>query len=275
MAISSILGAVGAPIAAGLNMISQNQANKANARLTNQMFDKTNAYNTPLNQVKRMKEAGLNPALMYEGSPQNTSTLPQTPKQEAYQVPENLMADVAQKLASAKQMSENTDLIAEKVKTQLLETENTRLKGGNIQADTENKQQSTEQSKQMTLKLVNEAGIANTKFNLDKTLFDTNVQYRKAELQKLDTSLAQMRQQIQAFPNMNDAKLRQIEQSILTNVAQNRKFNAESWVLENDKELRDLGINPNGNNMIDTILRFVATLGLKATGTEKTTIKNK
>jgi HAMP domain-containing protein len=275
MPISQILGAIGAPISAGINMIAQNQANKANSRLANQMFDKTNAYNTPLKQVERMKDAGLNPAMMYQGTPQNTATMPQTPRQEAYKIPENLMADVAQKLATAKQAENNTDLIAEKVKTQLLETENARLKGGNIQADTDQKKQLTEQSIQYTNKLVNEGAIANTKFNLDKTLFETNLQYRKTELQKLDLSVASMRQQIEAFPNMNGAKLRQIEQSILTNVAQNGKLNAETWILENDKELRDLGINPNGSNMIDTLLRFAATLGLKATGTEKTTIKNK
>ncbi|MDR0978984.1 MAG: hypothetical protein LBL91_03495 [Lachnospiraceae bacterium] len=29
------------------------------------MFDRANAYNTPLNQVKRLKEACINPAVFY------------------------------------------------------------------------------------------------------------------------------------------------------------------------------------------------------------------
>jgi len=45
--------------------------------LNKQMFDYQNAYNTPKNQVLRMKEAGLNPALMYgQGTTGNATGYP-------------------------------------------------------------------------------------------------------------------------------------------------------------------------------------------------------
>lgn len=51
-----------------LNRRAEERAFKQNREFWQERFDKTNEYNTPLEQMKRMKEAGLNPALMYGGS---------------------------------------------------------------------------------------------------------------------------------------------------------------------------------------------------------------
>lgn len=56
------------------NIQSMNHAHSLNK----QMFDYQNAYNTPTEQMKRLKQAGLNPALMYgQGNTGNASGYPQ------------------------------------------------------------------------------------------------------------------------------------------------------------------------------------------------------
>lgn len=67
------------------------------------MFDYSNAYNTPLNQMKRLKQAGLNPALMYgQGTTGNTNTSMPT----ADTIPTTFSgAEIAQSAAAGAQMS--------------------------------------------------------------------------------------------------------------------------------------------------------------------------
>lgn len=76
-----LLPAIGAAsnLAGGaLNAMSQNRQNKKSREWSSQMYDKQkgdnlafwtqqNEYNSPAQQMKRLKEAGLNPALMYGG----------------------------------------------------------------------------------------------------------------------------------------------------------------------------------------------------------------
>lgn len=73
-------------ISAGYNMYQQNRAMKKNKEWWNERFDKTNEYNNPVQQTARMREAGLNPALMYGGG-QGGGTA-QSPSTEGYQAPE-------------------------------------------------------------------------------------------------------------------------------------------------------------------------------------------
>ena len=55
-----------------LNMQMQQNQNAWNER----MWHMNNEYNTPANQIKRLKEAGLNPDLMYGNPSQGTSSAP-------------------------------------------------------------------------------------------------------------------------------------------------------------------------------------------------------
>lgn len=62
--IGALLGAAGF-----LSNLAANQQNASNfresQRFNRQMFTDTNIYNSPMNQVSRLRAAGLNPALMY------------------------------------------------------------------------------------------------------------------------------------------------------------------------------------------------------------------
>ena len=72
----------GGLINAGVNMYMQNQTNrtnqniaKENNRFNREMWNLQTQYNTPANQMRRLKEAGLNTSLMY-GNPQNAAGTP-------------------------------------------------------------------------------------------------------------------------------------------------------------------------------------------------------
>jgi hypothetical protein len=73
-------------------------------KMDKQMWDYQNAYNTPLNQMRRLKEAGLNPALMYgQGTTGNANNMVQSKFQELS--PYMNATDIAQSTAAGVQMS--------------------------------------------------------------------------------------------------------------------------------------------------------------------------
>lgn len=59
------ISAAGALGQYALNQRSQKKAFQQNVDFWKQKFDETNKYNSPVQQVARLKEAGLNPAMMY------------------------------------------------------------------------------------------------------------------------------------------------------------------------------------------------------------------
>lgn len=62
------ISAGGALLQHGLNQRAQKKAFQQNVDFWKQRFDETNKYNSPVQQVARLKDAGLNPALLYGGS---------------------------------------------------------------------------------------------------------------------------------------------------------------------------------------------------------------
>ena len=61
----NVVQQVGNIIQTGMQAGQNKRAFKRSAEFTREMFDATNAYNHPVQQMARLKEAGLNPALMY------------------------------------------------------------------------------------------------------------------------------------------------------------------------------------------------------------------
>lgn len=90
---ASLFGAVSPILGAGLSYLGQMRTNDANLALNRQnnianamnaaaadarnmqLWNMTNEYNSPLNQRRRLEEAGLNPGLMYGGI-ENTAGMP-------------------------------------------------------------------------------------------------------------------------------------------------------------------------------------------------------
>lgn len=83
--VSAAASAGSSAIGSFLGFMGQERANKTNVKLAENarqhdiaMFNRQNEYNLPANQLKRMREAGLNPYLAYGSVPNNnTSATPQ------------------------------------------------------------------------------------------------------------------------------------------------------------------------------------------------------
>lgn len=114
--ISPALGAVTGLVGNIANVYMQNQTNADNRRLAEQnnqwnvqQWNRANEYNKPVNQMQRLKDAGLNTSLMY-GSPTNVAiSSPQVDTQNKAVAPrvnmDNLASNV-QQMMLAKQLTE-------------------------------------------------------------------------------------------------------------------------------------------------------------------------
>lgn len=98
MPLGSIIGGVTSLVGSGLSYKGQKEANKTNIRLAQEgrehdvdMWNRQNAYNTPEMQMQRLKEAGLNPNLIY-GSGQASTGNADAPKQAHVATTSNALA---------------------------------------------------------------------------------------------------------------------------------------------------------------------------------------
>lgn len=77
--LASLAGPIGSVLGSGINALSQSSMNKKTRKWNEHMmqlqrqwahqdWEKQNAYNSPQQQMQRLKEAGLNPHLIYGGS---------------------------------------------------------------------------------------------------------------------------------------------------------------------------------------------------------------
>jgi len=152
--------------------------------LDKQMFDYQNAYNTPMAQMQRLKDAGLNPALMYgQGTTGNASGYPQSKFTQLD--PYNSQADIAQSTAAGVQQS-----LLNAQKKQIEEnTMYTKIKGAN---ETKNTQYQTALYNEQTAKTRQETAnaaaqkfviIAQEKESIQRTKNDK----LKADILKIDS----------------------------------------------------------------------------------------
>lgn len=100
----ALLAAGVSALAAGGQMYANSKMNKRAVKFNREMYDKqradaisnfdrVNAYNTPEQQMRRFREAGLNPHLMYQGSNNVSAAAPISQAQA--QVPEQQTPNVA------------------------------------------------------------------------------------------------------------------------------------------------------------------------------------
>lgn len=76
--VAGAVAAVGSGVAQG---VSTGKLNRRNREWQEKMWAQTNEYNHPMNQMQRLREAGLNPHLIYGGGPGNTTTMAAAPVQ--------------------------------------------------------------------------------------------------------------------------------------------------------------------------------------------------
>jgi hypothetical protein len=98
----AIIGGLSSLIGGAFGNRSRKRQSVAQRNWNVKMWNAQNAYNTPRNQMQRLRDAGLNPALMYgQGNVGNAE------KVQGYQQPqiENIGAQVAQSASAGAQLS--------------------------------------------------------------------------------------------------------------------------------------------------------------------------
>lgn len=105
LTVSALIGAGSQALNLGKQGIANNKAYKR----AQSMRDYDNTYNSPVEQMKRLKAAGLNPAMMYGGSQSvqaSSGKVPETPRTPDF----DLQGIMQQAISAVKTMAENDNL---------------------------------------------------------------------------------------------------------------------------------------------------------------------
>lgn len=134
MAWPALIAAAGAALSGGLSAFGQSSTNKTNLSIAREqrefderMWNQANAYNTPLQQMQRLRDAGLNPNLIYGSGSATGGTAPALKSPDMPQM-QNSMQHFASSIAPAIQMYQDfrrTDaaISVQQKQAQLLEQE--------------------------------------------------------------------------------------------------------------------------------------------------------
>lgn len=90
------------------NQYQQNRAFKKNKEWWNERFDKTNAYNSPAQQAARLRDAGLNKAMMYGGGQGGGQATSQST--EGYTAPESNLDQLSLMSTQVENLNADTKL---------------------------------------------------------------------------------------------------------------------------------------------------------------------
>jgi len=232
MPIDPIVG--GALISTGGSALAnafQNAGNKRQSsyqnRKTIQFWRMQNEYNSPTAQMARLKEAGLNPNLIYGGSPgqaTGNADRPGSATKADIKVDNPLseitrFADIKQRNAQTDNLKEQNDLIR---KEGLLK---------NAQ----------------TIKVLGEGSSARTKAIIDKTLMGTSIQLQKENLRNIEQGTIERM--------INNTIKSQSIQNLVKDIfyrVENAKATLDGQRLKNElmkheRDLNKLGIQKNDN----------------------------
>lgn len=117
----------------GINYLSQQQTNRQNAQMQQRqqqhniaLWQMNNEYNDPINQMRRLERAGLNPNLIYGQNAGGASGISSSPAQQAPLIPQQaptidpssakIFSEISQNLANKDKTEEETTLIQETIK---------------------------------------------------------------------------------------------------------------------------------------------------------------
>ncbi|MDV4044515.1 hypothetical protein CMT37_17005 [Elizabethkingia anophelis] len=262
---SSALSAI--PVVGGLlnGLFSNNSARKVakeNREFALDMWNRNNEYNTPTNQMARLKEAGLNPNLMYgQGTTGNSSSPAAAEGRKGTNYDMGFME--AAQLHQQLKMNEQTRQL-QKAQTQNLEAQTlkTEAETENTRASTLNTSETTEYNRKLRPMILQKYGVD-----------IANTQLTNENLQKINSKIDAEIDQIKANTNLSGKQLQSLEQLMGKTAIeiQNAKKQGQSIDLNNAEQqfkndLWKKGINPgstgaNGlidwlrNNVLDKVYR--------------------
>jgi len=221
---------VGSFLDAGLGAIQNNQQNKANQK----MVDRQNEYNSPVNQVARLRQAGLNPAMMYgSGSVANT-------QQQAPQVnkpaPTNFGSAMAQYFDA---------------KLKQVQTENAQTQAQLMQAQIDKLKEDTKYVSQ---------NIKGSAFDLSQRerLADTNFDYMKSKVTQTEQNNVALA--------IKNSYLKEKEKAILGDIysrINTARETRNTMQLEQELKRLEIELRKQGTSFSDPILERTLTKMLK------------
>lgn len=230
-------------IGEGINAAVQSAQNRKARRFQREMFDKTNEYNTPLNQVKRMKEGGLNPALMYgsgAGSAISSSKAdqPSAPQTQAYQIPPNLLGQVLVSLSQAQLNNSAKDLNDTKK---------------------ENIESNTWLTNNKALQTAEATKLIQQEYRMNTHLWDTSVEAKQEGLKKLRLENQELRIKIDKYPEQLQSAINNLNQDTLNKIATGQGITYDNLRKQVENTLIQNGVNPNATGEVSTVLRLIIT----------------
>lgn len=257
--VSAIVGAAAMAYSAYQARKAGQEANAANRSLAEYSYaqdqlqwDRSNEYNSPAAQMARLKEAGLNPNLIYGGgsggaagtasssSPKfNAPTINAVPTGIPGQIPQMLMLhqDLQLKQAQIDNVKSHTDNVMQ-------DTVNKSLSPGKIIAQTSNLEQDLYQKK----------GLA--PYQLEAAKHGTV----KAETEALQgwKKLGLMTQEEQ----MNALRVDAMKRNLKSIDLENEKRHADVIFKQKENELRAAGITSSDHPALRVLIRLLTTQGL-------------
>lgn len=222
----------------GISAITQAITNKKNYKRAQSMRDYDNAYNHPKEQMKRLKEAGLNPAMMYGGSQSVQASSGTAPQAQAPQfdlggIVGNMMQamQVQAQTANLKEVNENL-----KLQGQATKLENVLRDAKILEYDRKNKmQQSFLDTTLEGLKYKNQLTQADIAYRLDE-----NERRTMLTAQSLTKGVGEILQQ-----DLQRAKT----------AAETKQIKAQIGILNSDQQIKDweVQLSKDGINKTDPI----------------------
>lgn len=218
-----------------LNRRSQDRAFQQNVDFWRTKFDETNKYNSPVQQIARLKEAGLNPAMMYGQSASGaTGTAIGQSSEGAKAAQVTGLDNLGLMSVQAKQIKEQTELTKQDAALR------------RVQALTE---------MQKAAKTKWEAKTA-------KELAQTSADLYKAELTKAQQDVSKGILELEKYPQKVQAEVEEI-------IARGRLAAANAETAENKnevynqvyKEMVKAGIDMQGGSMMEWALQAMLSVG--------------
>nr|UXQ87919.1 MAG: DNA pilot protein [Microvirus sp.] len=249
----SIIGA-GSQLAGGLlNSVSQGSQNRRSRRFAREQYGREradnlsfwqqqNEYNSPSNQVSRLKKAGLNPALLYGGSASGAAGQAGPLKAPSSQSPKFQSSNPGNAVAGAglSYMNALYDLELKQAQTNNLKSQNDVL----VQ-DASLRAAQTANTLQSTKRGSFDLGLASE-------LRSVSAEAAKENLRRVRTGTDIALDENERKAAMNSSNLREAVQRVLNMREQNAQTRQATANLKKDGslkqydiELRKLGINPN------------------------------
>lgn len=213
----------------GINAITQIGQNKKAREHQEYMYDKQNAYNTPMAQMARFKDAGLNPNLIYgQGNSGNAGSPPALQTQEA---PKMDFMDIAMNYTAQKRQQTEIDNL-EKAR-QVMEAD--RILKGASTVNALSASAKTDQERQQSEML----------FDTVQAQAKLNLQNSELAGQKTEADISA----VKASTKLSEAQKLNVEQSIRESQQRIQNLKKDSSIKEREIIMKDLDIQLKRNGI--------------------------